>query len=225
MPLSDEHRADRLLAGAPPVAGILLGPCRPRRRERRVVRGRRREQRAVVVEEQRAGTARADVDARRNGVPPLTLARRLRTADDLHVRTAAASAYFEEGLGAGPSRTLARLMCSPSPCIEATTSAGQERGEDAVALHALRAERVRVGAVRDEHRRDDGLGMAPLDRRLEVAVERRVLRGDDRIVRLVDQLDLDRRIAEAALDFGDPLILASCPAARGSRGRLRRPTG
>src|SRR6185436_21152864 len=34
----------------------------------------------------------------------------------------------------------------------------QDRGEDAVALHALRAEGVRVGSVRDQHRRDDGLG-------------------------------------------------------------------
>jgi hypothetical protein len=54
---------DRLLTGAPPVAGILLGPAVARRREGSVIGRCRREEGAVLVEQQRASTARADVDA------------------------------------------------------------------------------------------------------------------------------------------------------------------
>ena len=107
---------------------------------------------------------------------------------------------------------------SASPCIDATVVGRQDGRKDAVALHALRPERVRVGAVRDQHRRDDRVRVAALDRRLEVAVERRVLRGHDRVVRLVDQLDLrapDRRAGARPRRSTDP---SSSPAARGSRG-------
>jgi hypothetical protein len=58
-----EQGADRLLTGAPPVVGILLGPGGARRRERRVVRRCRGEEGASLVQQQRARTARADVDA------------------------------------------------------------------------------------------------------------------------------------------------------------------
>ena len=82
----------------------------------------------------------------------------------------------------------------------------EQRWKDPVALHAPGPERVRVRAIGDENRRDDRFGMATLDGRLDVAVEGRVLGGDDRIVRLVDQLDLDARIAQPPRDFGHPLI-------------------
>ena len=69
-----QHRADRLLAGPPPVVGILLGPGGSWRRERGVVPRLGPEQAAVVVEDQGARAARADVDAEnRNGAPPLSL--------------------------------------------------------------------------------------------------------------------------------------------------------
>ena len=55
--------ADRELAGAPPVVGILLGPGRTRRGERLMVGRCRRDDPAIVVDEHRARTARADVDA------------------------------------------------------------------------------------------------------------------------------------------------------------------
>jgi hypothetical protein len=58
-----DRRTDRLLTRAPPVGRILLGPGGARRRERCVVGRGRGDQVAVVVEDQRAGTARADVDA------------------------------------------------------------------------------------------------------------------------------------------------------------------
>jgi hypothetical protein len=54
---------DCVLTGAPPVVGVLLGPGGSRRLERGVLRVRRPEDAAVVVEEQRARTAGADVDA------------------------------------------------------------------------------------------------------------------------------------------------------------------
>ena len=59
----DEHRADRLLTRSPPVVGILLGPGRLRRREWHVVRRRRRQHSPVLMKEQRARPAGADVDA------------------------------------------------------------------------------------------------------------------------------------------------------------------
>jgi hypothetical protein len=58
-----EHRANRLLTGTPPVLRILFRPGRLRRRERRVIRGRGREEGAVLAQQQRARTARADVNA------------------------------------------------------------------------------------------------------------------------------------------------------------------
>ena len=49
--------------------------------------------------------------------------------------------------------------------------------------------------------------MAPLDGRLEIAEERRVVRRDDRVVRFVDELDPNRRVAESASHLGDPGVL------------------
>src|SRR5260221_5678880 len=50
----------------------------------------------------------------------------------------------------------------------------EQGGKDAVALRALRAERVRVGAVRNQDRCDGRFRVTPFDRRLEVAIQRRV---------------------------------------------------
>jgi hypothetical protein len=58
-----EDRANRKLAGAPPVVRILLRPGGLRRGERGVVGGPRREQPAILVENQRARPAGANVDA------------------------------------------------------------------------------------------------------------------------------------------------------------------
>ena len=55
--------ANRLAAGAPPVFGLLFGPGRLRRRERRVLDRRRRDDSTVFVDDDDTRTARSDVDA------------------------------------------------------------------------------------------------------------------------------------------------------------------
>jgi hypothetical protein len=52
-----------LSTGAPPIVGILLRPAGLRRMERGVIGRRRSQPPAVVVDEQRARTARTDVEA------------------------------------------------------------------------------------------------------------------------------------------------------------------
>ena len=147
-------------------SGILLRPRRPRRRERRVIGCRRR--RGAC--RRRRGAARASRPCRRRCRGPEwpDLPCRVRRTQSRFSRL---TIYF-----ASVSRSASNRICvaSRTPgeadvlavAVHRRDDVGREQGgKHAEALDALRPKRVRVGAVRDQHRRDDRVGVLPLDRR------------------------------------------------------------
>ena len=96
------------------------------------------------------------------------------------------------------------------------------RGE-AVALHAKWAEAVRIGAVGNDHRGDDGVRIPLLDRSLECSC----IKGESCVVTTGSSdsycdLDLDRRIVEATRNSSSHSAFGVPGKTRQSR-RLRPP--